>query len=225
MRRVFSFYSTTIGKKVVMAVTGIVLVGFVVVHMLGNLKLYAGAESLNAYGKFLREAGYPALPHEGVLWIARLVLLAAVGLHIKSAWDLTRVSHAARPAGYRKLARQGSTYAAHAMRWGGVFLVAFIVFHIFHFTTGQAHPDFEHGAVYENVVTGFNVWWAAAIYLLAMIPLGLHLYHGIWSMLQTLGANHPRYNHLRRGFALAIALIVVLGNISFPIAVLTGVVK
>jgi succinate dehydrogenase / fumarate reductase cytochrome b subunit len=225
MRRVFSFYSTTIGKKVVMAVTGIILVGFVIGHMLGNLKLYLGAESLNAYGAFLREFGYPLFPHEAFLWFVRIVLLVSVFLHIKSAWDLTQLSHAARPDDYRQLVRQDSTYAAHAMRWGGVFLVVFIVYHILHFTTGQLHPHFEHGEVYANVVTGFSVWWAAVIYLLAMIPLGLHLYHGVWSMMQTLGINHPRYNHLRRGVAMVIAWLVVLGNISFPIAVLAGVVK
>jgi len=147
-----------------------------------------------------------------------------VGLQVWAAWSLYRTSRAARSEGYRKRESLAFSYASRTMRWGGVIVLAFIVYHILHFTTGQAHPGFQTGQVYDNVVAGFNVWWASAIYLVAMVPLGLHLYHGTWSLLQTLGANHPRYNHLRRRLALVVAVVVVLGNLSFPIAVLTGVV-
>ncbi len=225
MRRVFRLYESTIGKKIVMAVTGVLLVGFVVAHMAGNLKMYAGQEKMDHYGEFLREFAAPVLGHGGFLWVARAILLLAVAAHIRSAILLTRQSQAARDVGYKVTTRRESNYASLSMRWGGVFLAAFIVLHILHFTTGHIHPTFEHGAPYANVVAGFTVWWTAALYILAMIPLGLHLYHGTWSMLQTLGANHPRYNHLRRKIALAVALIVVVGNISFPVAVLTGLIK
>jgi len=225
MGRLNAFFNSTLGMKFTMAVTGIILVGFVVGHMLGNLKVYMGAEALDGYAHGLREFGYPILGENQFLWIARIVLLAAVLLHIRSAIKLSRINRRARPQGYAKSHRSESTYASHSMRIGGIFLIFFIFYHIFHFTTGQAHHDFVYGQVYDNVVSGFQIWWVAGIYLLAMIPLGLHLYHGVWSMLQTLGASHPRYNHLRRRLSLAVALIVVLGNISFPLAVLTGVVK
>lgn len=225
MGRLIAFYNSTIGKKFTMAVTGIILVGFVVGHMLGNLKIYMGAADYDGYAKGLREFAYPLLGKDQFLWFARIVLLGAVALHIRSAIALSRINRQARPEGYRKTHRQESTYASLSMRIGGIFLIFFIVYHILHFTTGQAHHDFQYGQVYDNVVSGFNIWWVAAVYLLAMIPLGLHLYHGVWSMLQTLGVSHPKYNHLRRRLSLAVSLLVVLGNISFPLAVLTGVVK
>ena len=214
--------NSTIGLKALMAATGILLVGFVVGHMLGNLKLYLGAHDLNAYGEGLREFGYPILPHGAFLWIARIVLLVALVAHVRAAVLLTRRAQRARPTAYKMTQRKESTYASHSMRWGGVFLLAFVIFHILHLTTGDLHPSFEHGLVYENVVAGFSVFWAALIYLFAMIPLGLHLYHGTWSCLQTLGASHPKYDPWRRRLALAVSLVVVAGNISFPIAVLAG---
>ena len=225
MSRAAVFFRSTIGLKIVMAASGLMLVGFVVGHMLGNMKLYLGAESLDSYGHHLREFGYPMLAKMQFLWIVRGILLVVLLVHIRSAILLTRLAREARPMAYKMTQKVESTYASRSMRWGGVFLLAFIIFHILHLTTGQLHPDFEHGAAYANVVGGFSVWWAAILYLLAMIPLGLHLYHGVWSCLQTLGANHPAYNPLRKRIAVAVTLIVILGNLSFPIAVLAGIVQ
>ena len=192
MPTVASFFTSTIGKKVVMAVTGVVLVGFVVAHMAGNLQLYLGPEALNAYGHALRE-----LLHGTGLWIARAVLLAAVALHVWAATSLTLQSRAARPVGYRKQSWTESTYASRTMRWSGPILLLFILYHLAHFTTGHAHPQFVEEDVFGNVVVGFQSGPVVFFYLMAMLALGLHLYHGIWSMLQTLGLSHPRYNPWR----------------------------
>jgi succinate dehydrogenase / fumarate reductase cytochrome b subunit len=212
-------FHSTVGKKAVMAVTGVILFGFVFVHMVGNLKLYEGAGILNEYGRFLREVGYPAVPYEGVLWVARGVLLAAVVLHMWSAWRLTLISRAARPLPYAASPKRHTTYAARTMRWGGVIVLLFVVYHLLHFTTGHLHPDFVAGEPYHNVVAGLAVWWVAAFYIAAQVALGFHLYHGVWSVFQSLGINHPRYNAWRSGFAHAFAWIVTLGNVSYPVAV------
>ena len=215
------FWRSSLGLKIVMAVTGLILLGFVVVHMIGNLQVYMGAEALNAYGVFLRQVG-----HGGALWAARAVLLVSVVLHIWSAWRLTLMNHAARPVGYREVERRQSTYASRTMRWSGVIVLLFIVYHLMHFTFGlrAVHPDFVPGDVFHNFVVGFQNPLVSAFYILAMLALGLHLYHGAWSFLQTLGLSHPRYNHLRHALATFVTVVVVAGNISFPVAVLTGFV-
>lgn len=219
--RVATFFASTVGKKMVMAVTGIILVVFVIGHMIGNLQVYLGAEALNDYGELLRE-----LLHGGLLWVVRAVLLAAVVLHVWSATALTLGSWTARPVGYRRRQQwTESTYASRTMRWGGAILLIFIIYHLLHFTTGTAHQDFVAGDVYHNVIAGFSVWWVSAFYVFAQLVLGLHLYHGTWSMLQTLGLSHPSYNRARVGLALFVTAIVVVGNISIPVAVLTGVVS
>jgi succinate dehydrogenase / fumarate reductase, cytochrome b subunit len=219
-----AFFQSAVGKKAVMAVSGLILFGFVLVHMIGNLKLYEGRDKLNSYAGFLREVGSPALPAEGLLWIARLVLLAAVVLHIWAAWQVSRMNRAARPASYARRDVVQASYASRTMRWGGVILLLFVIYHLLHFTTGTAHPNFIPGDVYTNVVTGFQNPLVSAFYIVAQVLLGLHLYHGLWSMFQSLGWNHPRFNHWRRAFAHAFAWIVTLGNISFPLAVLAGVI-
>jgi len=223
-------YRSAVGKKAVMAVTGIILFGFVLIHMIGNLKLYEpgdynGQRYLDAYGYFLRHVGEPALPASGALWIARIVLLAAVLLHIWAAWQLTRMNREARPRRYSKAAKSHTTYASRTMRWGGVIILLFVVYHLLHFTTGTVHPDFQEGAVHHNMIAGFRVWWVSLFYIVAQVALGFHLYHGLWSMFQSLGWNNPRFNHWRGGFAHAFAWIITLGNISFPLAVLTGLVN
>ena len=224
--RIIDFYRSAVGKKVVMAVTGMVLFGFVLGHMLGNMKLYQGAEKLNAYAEWLRLAGSPLLPHGGLLWIARVVLLGSVGLHIWSAWRLTRMSWAARPQDYFKRQAVQASYASRTVRWGGVIIALFVAFHLAHLTWGWTHPGFEPGEVYANVVAGFRVWWVAAVYMLAQVALGFHLYHGLWSLFQTLGwYRQSDSNDWRRRFAQVFALFVAVGNLSFPLAVLTGVVK
>jgi succinate dehydrogenase / fumarate reductase cytochrome b subunit len=212
------FLSSSIGKKMVMAVTGVILFGFVVAHMVGNLQVYLGAEALNGYAAMLRK--YPAL-----LWGARIALLVAVVLHIWSAWSLTRANWAARPEGYRRRQNVASTYASRTMRWSGVFLAVFIVYHLMHMTFGNAHPSFVEGDVYHNFVVGFRALPVAIFYLVAMVLLGFHLYHGVWSMLQTLGISHSRYDRPLRLLAAAITAIVIAGNLSFPIAVLAGIVR
>jgi len=213
-------YSSTLGKKIVMAATGVILVGFVIAHMSGNLLLFVGPDALNEYGRWLR-----TLLHGAGFWIARAVLLVAVVLHVWSAWALTRAAHAARPVAYKQLTPDASTYASRTMRWGGVILIAFIIYHLMHFTFGNVHPDFIEGDVYHNMVTGFRVWPASLFYIVAMILLGFHLRHGVWSMLHTLGLSHPRHRALARQAALAIALVVSLGFIACPVAVLLGLVR
>jgi succinate dehydrogenase / fumarate reductase cytochrome b subunit len=217
-----SFLASTIGRKLVMAVTGVVLFGFVVVHMIGNLQIYLGPEALDAYGAFLRH-----VLHGGGIWIARATLLLAVGLHIWAAWSLTLTSWSARKVGYLEVRHRESTYASRTMRWSGPILALFVVFHLLHFTIGSVTPGFrfEDGRVYHNVVAGFQVWPVSAFYILAMLALGYHMYHGVWSMTQTLGWAHPRYNRLRRAFAAVFTGLVVVGNISIPVAVLAGVVR
>ena len=220
-----NMYRSAIGKKAVMATTGLILFGFVLVHMLGNLKTYLGAEHMNEYAYFLRHVGEPLVPAGVLLWVARIVLLVCAVLHIYSAYELTMMNREARPVGYQ--AGRGfvkATYAARTMRWGGVILLLFIVYHLLHLTTGNAHPSFVEGDAYGNLVKGLRVWWSAAIYIVANLALGLHLYHGLWAMFGSVGLTNPRFESWRRNFAVLFAVVVTLGNLSFPIAILTGYV-
>jgi len=223
--RTIALWNTMIGKKVVMAVTGIALIGFVIGHMLGNLKIFAGPETINAYSRFLREVGMPEVEYGQLLWLVRIFLLICVALHITAAVQLTRMSRAARPIGYETKRDVETTWAARTMRWGGVLLVAFIVFHLFHLTGGRvgfAPGEFKALAVYQNVVTEFAVWPISVFYIVAMGALCLHLDHGIWSMLQTLGWNTARNEATLQLISRAIAIVVFLGFISVPITVMTG---
>jgi succinate dehydrogenase / fumarate reductase cytochrome b subunit len=227
MSAVVALWSTSVGKKAIMAVTGVILVGFVIAHMLGNLKIYLGPEHFDAYARGLRELGEPILAHEQALWTARLILLVAVALHVVAAVQLTQMSWAARPVGYTEKDAVAATYAARTMRWGGAILVLFVVYHLLHFTAGAvgyAPGQFRSGAVYRNVVAGFGVWYVSAFYIVAQAALGLHLYHGVWSMCQTLGMN-ARQNGFYRGLAGVVAVVVVAGNVSIPLAVLAGLVR
>jgi succinate dehydrogenase / fumarate reductase cytochrome b subunit len=225
MRRARALYASSIGKKVVMAVTGVVLFGFVVGHMAGNLKIYQGEEKFDAYAHFLREMGKPVFGHGQALWVARIGLLLAVVAHVVSAIQLTVMSKRARPVRYEKNDYIGFSYASRTMRWGGVIVTAFVLYHLMHLTWGNAHPDFEPGAAYRNVVRGFQQWPAALAYVVAMVPLCLHLYHGVWSAMQTLSVDNPRISRWRRPAAAAIALSVLIGNLSIPLAVLAGWVE
>jgi succinate dehydrogenase / fumarate reductase, cytochrome b subunit len=220
MNWVLTFLRSSIGRKIVMAVSGVALFGFVLVHMIGNLQVYTGPTALDEYGRSLRAIG-----HGAGLWVARGGLLVAAIAHVWAAWSLTRSNQKARPEGYRERQNRESTLSSRTMRWSGVVVLVFIVYHLLHFTTGDVHPSFVHGAVHQNLVTGFRVVWVAVFYMIANVLLGLHLFHGVWSMLQTLGVSHPRYDALRKRAALAFAAIIVIGNVSFPLAVLTGVVK
>lgn len=226
-----SFYESALGKKAVMAVSGIIFWGFVLGHMLGNLKVFAGAESYNGYAEWLRDIGYPAVPHGGLLWVARGVLLLALVFHVHAAVALTRMNQKARPKGYTLRRTQQADWAVRTMRWSGVALFAFIVFHILHFTTGHAHHDFQapvetaegvrHFA-FENLTSGLNYGGMAVLYLVAMVFLGMHLYHGLWSLFQSLGWNHPRFNPWRRAFAVTFAVVISLGFMLVPLSVLAG---
>lgn len=225
---VVALWGTAVGKKLVMAVTGIVLVGFVVAHMVGNLKVFLGAKAINDYAVFLREVGEPLLPYETLLWAARIVLLASVVLHILAALELTRMNLAARPQGYEAKRSIATSYAARTMRYGGVIVALFIVYHILHLTVGAvgfSTGQYEHLAVYNNVVAGFSAWYVSLFYVLAMAALCLHLDHGVWSMFQTLGINNGEISPALRVFSRVLALIVFAGFISVPVAVLAGWIR
>jgi len=225
MRRVYSLYSTSVGKKYTMAVSGAIFVLFVIVHMFGNLKVYLGPETFNHYAEGLREFGEPFLGYEWFLWVFRAGLIAALLIHVVAAWQTSRQSWAARGQKYRKQDKLVFHYASRTMRWGGVVLFLFIIFHILHLTTGTLHPDFVPGDAYRNFVTGFRSLPVVAVYTVAMIALGLHLYHGTWSAFQTMGLDGPRIKKWREPTALGVALIVVLVNLSFPVAVFTGFIQ
>jgi succinate dehydrogenase / fumarate reductase cytochrome b subunit len=226
MRRVLSLWDSTVGKKIAMAVTGTILILFVFGHMLGNLKVYQGPEAFNHYAEGLRTFGAPFLGNSQLLWIIRLVLLAAVLIHIVAAYQLTMRSRAARRHAYKQWdSGLVFSYASRTMKWGGIIILLFVVYHLMHFTFGNVHPDFVHGDAYHNFVVGFRSLPVSLAYIAAMVPLGFHLYHGFWSMLQTLGANNEKYNYLRRPLAAVLALLIVGVNVSFPVAVLTGIVR
>jgi succinate dehydrogenase / fumarate reductase cytochrome b subunit len=225
MSWIVSFYRSSIGKKAVMAVTGAFLFGWILLHMLGNLKVYLGPEHYNEYAQFLVTMGAPLLPNKTALIVVRTLLLIAVFFHIDAAVRLTLMNQAARPIGYRQRQYPAASYASRTMRWGGVIIFLFVFYHLGHLTFGKFHPDFVEHDVYHNFVTGFQVWWASAIYIVANLALGLHLYHGLWSMFNSLGLNHPKFESAKRIFATAFALIITLGNLSFPVAVLIGVVR
>jgi succinate dehydrogenase / fumarate reductase cytochrome b subunit len=223
--RALTLWDSTVGKKIMMAVTGVILIGFVIVHMIGNLKVYQGADAFNHYAEGLRTLGEPFFGYGQLLWILRIILLVAVIIHIVAAVQLVLHSRKARAIGYRKYdGDMVFSYASRTMKWGGLIILGFVIYHLLHLTFGSAHPDFIPGDVYHNLVAGFQSWPVSIAYVLAMIPLGFHLYHGFWSMLQTFGATNPRVNRIQRPLAAVLALVVVLGNVSFPVAVLTGVV-
>lgn len=224
MRRVLSLYRSSVGKKILMALTGMALVVFVIGHMVGNLKVLQGPEAFNGYAEWLREVGYPAIPHHGALWAARLGLLAAVLVHVVAAVQLWSSSRAARPVRYRAMRDLSFSYASRTMRWGGVIIALFVVYHILHFTTGQAHTDFVAGDPYHNFVVAFRNPLVLAVYAVAQAALCLHLYHGVWSVTQTLGADSPRIEAWRRPVALGAALVVFGGFLLPPFLVLSGVV-
>lgn len=225
---VLTLYRSTIGKKAIMAVTGLLLVGFVIVHMAGNLQVFLGGPKMNAYAAFLKSTGE-------LLWVARLGLLAAALLHVLMAWQLTRIKQSARPVGYETRKPQVSTLASRTMRWGGVLLLVFIVFHILHFTTGTVfpaasvpdarYPAFSHTDVYGNIIAAFRSPWVVAFYVVAMFFLMLHLFHGAWSSVRTLGLAKPSAHPLHRRVATVIAIVVWLGFSAIPIAVFLGAIR
>jgi succinate dehydrogenase / fumarate reductase cytochrome b subunit len=227
-------FGSAVGQKALMAASGVVLFLFVVGHLAGNLKLYqgrvpsgphAGEWKIDVYGEGLRELGAPVLGRGQVLWIARLVLLAAVGVHAWAAWATTRQSWAARPVRYSRWTPVGSTYAARTMRWGGVIVLCYVFYHLADLTFGWANPAFVAGRVHDNLVASFSRPLAAAFYAAGTVALGLHLRHGLWSLGQSLGVSNPKIDPLCRRLADAVAVLVTAGNLSFPLAVLAGWVR
>jgi len=208
-----------------MAVTGILLMGFVLAHMIGNLKMFLGPAEFNEYGEFLRELLVPILPHHVALWLMRGGLIVAFGLHIHASYGLTRINHAARQIKYgSRRDYMAANYASRTMRWSGVIVGLFIVWHLFDLSWTGTGYTFYRGAVYENVDASLSRIPVAILYVVANIALGFHLFHGAWSLFQSMGWNNPRFNRWRRNFAGAFAALIVVGNVSFPIAVLAGVV-
>lgn len=219
METALKLTQTHIGKKAVMAVSGCLLFGFVLVHFAGNLSVYAGPQAMYNYAKGLR-----TIP--GGLWVARAGLLALIVAHVASAVALYKANKTARPGRYAVQRDLATNYAAKTMYFSGPILTFYILFHIAHLTLGKVPVhEFSDYNVYNNFVYGFQVWWISLLYIIGNGALGIHLYHGMWSMFQSLGLNHPRYNALRRQFATAFALLITVGNISYPIAVMAGFLK
>lgn len=214
------FWQTTVGKKAILAITGIILFGFVVGHLLGNLQIFEPPEKINNYSAFLKS-------HLGFLWTARITLLIAVALHIWSSFELWLLQRQARPIKYVKKVNVNSTYASRTMVWSGPIILAFVIWHLLQFTFGAVHPGapFDEHNVYNNVVLGFQIWPVSLFYVIAMSMLCYHLYHGLWSMFQTLGFSHPVYTPILRVLAKVAAILIAIGYISIPVAVLAGFIK
>ncbi|MFJ8043680.1 succinate dehydrogenase cytochrome b subunit [Kitasatospora sp. NPDC096147] len=217
-------WRSTLGKKAVMAVSGLVMLLYLVAHMLGNLKVFFGPEDINGYAHWLRTLGQPLLHFGWFLWLARIVLVAAVVAHAVAAYQLSRRDLKARPVKYAHTRRRAS-YATRTMRWGGVILGLFIVWHILDLTTLTVNPLGEEGHPYQNIVASFSTWYGGGVYCLAVLALGLHVRHGFWSAAQTLGANSPRRDRALKLTANGLALLLTAGFLSVPVAVMTGVVR
>jgi succinate dehydrogenase / fumarate reductase, cytochrome b subunit len=220
------FYGTAVGKKWVMAITGIVFMGYVFAHMVGNLKMFQGRAAYDTYAETLRRLLYPIAPEYFVLWVFRIVLISALIFHIHASYSLTRMNQSSRPTKYQSPRHYiAATFASRSMRWTGIIVALFILFHLADLTFGWANPDFVYGNAYDNVVASLSRWPVAIIYIVANLALGVHLFHGSWSIFQSMGINSPRYNSARRSFAVAFAVVVAGLNILFPVAVLAGVVS
>jgi succinate dehydrogenase / fumarate reductase cytochrome b subunit len=220
MGRLRQFYGSMVGKKVVMGVTGIIGIVFVIAHSLGNLLVFSGPVALNTYSHFLKSSGE-------LLWTLRIVLIGAVILHVIAAVQLTVQSRAARPIGYEKRDPQAATIASRTMRWGGALLLLFIPLHILHFTTGTIRPAgiFSHEDVYTNVISSFRIWWVALFYVISMIALGFHLFHGAWSSVRSLGVSPESAEPLHHRISLALAILVWAAFTAIPVAVFAGLVR
>ncbi len=220
-----TLWDSSVGKKTIMAVSGLVMLGYLVVHMLGNLKIFFGSDEFNHYAHWLRTLGEPFLHYEWALWIVRVVLVAAVVLHAVSAYQLSRRDLRARPTAYvHKRAR--ASYATRTMRYGGLILALFIVWHILDLTTGTVHPGgFQPGHPYQNVLDTFSTWYGNVVYIVAVLALGLHVQHGFWSAAQTLGVGNATRDRVLKALANVLAVVLTAGFVSVPVAVMTGVVS
>jgi succinate dehydrogenase / fumarate reductase cytochrome b subunit len=220
-----TLWQSTIGKKAVMAVSGLIMVLFLLLHMLGNLKIFFGPHDFDAYAAWLRTIGEPVLHGAWFLWIQRVVLLVTVVAHVTCAAQLSKRDLAARPTRYAHGQRAKASFATRTMRWGGVTLALFIVWHLLDLTAGVTNPDFDKGRAYHNVVADFQTWWINIIYIVAVLMLGLHINHGFWSASQTLGINRPARNVAIRGIGTTLAVAITAGFIAVPIGVMTGLVS
>lgn len=220
------FYRSAIAKKWLMAISGIALMGFVFAHMVGNLKVYLGEEHLNDYAEWLRDFGEPVFPRTFLLWCLRVGLVAAFVIHIVAAAQLTRMNQRARPEKYQSPRDYvAANFASRTMRWTGVIVGLFVIFHLLDLTWGATDEHWTRGEVYDNLVHSFERIPVAIVYILANLALGIHLYHGGWSLFQSLGWNNRTFNDWRRLFAIGFAAVVVVGNVSMPLLVVTGVVN
>ncbi|MGF7235746.1 MAG: succinate dehydrogenase cytochrome b subunit [Frankia sp.] len=218
-------WRSTIGKKAVMAVTGLIMLLFLLLHMLGNLKIFFGPHDFDAYAAWLRTIGEPVLHGAWFLWIQRAVLLVAVVLHITCAAQLSRRDLAARPTRYAHGQRAQASFATRTMRWGGVILALFIVWHLLDLTAGVTNPHFQEGRPYHNVVADFQVWWINLIYIVAVLMVGLHINHGFWSAASTLGIHRPARDTAIRVIGTTLAVAITAGFLAVPIGVMTGLVS
>ncbi|MFF7330220.1 succinate dehydrogenase [Streptomyces sp. NPDC008150] len=220
-----SVWDSTVGKKTVMAVSGLIMLLYLVVHMFGNLKIFFGPGTFNSYAHWLRTVGEPFMHYEWTLWVIRVVLVVAVVAHAVSAYQLSRRDIRARPTKYVHK-KAGSSYATRTMRWGGIILALFVVWHILDLTTGTVHSGgFQPGHPYQNVVDTFSTWYGNVIYIVAMLALGLHVQHGFWSAAQTLGAGSRSRDRALKTVANVLAVLLTLGFIAVPVGVMTGLVS
>jgi succinate dehydrogenase / fumarate reductase cytochrome b subunit len=228
MQALTNFYNSTVGKKVIMAITGLMMIGFLIGHMAGNLKIFAGFDSagisaIDHYALHLRQLGEAIFGYGNFLWIARIGLLAAIVLHFSAAISLIARNKQARSSNYKVKKYNSSTIASLSMAVGGFIILFFVVFHILHFTTGHVHlHGFKEGYVYENLYSAFQHLWVVGLYTVAMLSIGLHLYHGTWSVFQTLGIDSRGWNNSFRAAAKAISVIVTIGFLAVPWSIYLG---
>jgi succinate dehydrogenase / fumarate reductase cytochrome b subunit len=217
--------TSSVAKKAVMAVSGIILVLYLIAHMVGNLKLFAGAETFNGYSEWIRRIGEPAVPGQTVLWVIRIVLLVAVVAHAWAAVSLWKQAKRARPTQYVARKAVAQSYASRTMRWGGVILALFIVYHILDLTLGVANPEGPGSTPYDRAIAGFSNPIVTAVYVIALLALGFHLRHGIWSATQTLGQSNRTRERTVNVFATVFAVVLTAGFLIPPLSVLVGIIE
>jgi len=228
MNRIKALYATTIGKKFVAAITGLILFGFLLGHVAGNLKVFTGSTAegvphIDEYGQFLKVAGAPLVPEQFVLWSARGVLLLALILHVLAVSQLSLISQEARPINYVKSKKKAATLPALYMMFTGILILGFVIFHILHFTTGTIQiGGFEHGYIYQNLFNSFGNPIVACGYIVVMVVIGFHLNHGVWSLFQTLGLDNPDRNKTIRLVVTGLTVAMIAGFIAIPLSFMTG---
>jgi succinate dehydrogenase / fumarate reductase, cytochrome b subunit len=220
------FWKSAVGKKWVMAVSGVILLFYVLAHMIGTLKVFLGSEQINRYAEWLRDLGEPAFPRTVVLWGLRTVIILAFFFHILAAYQLTRINRRARPVKYQSPRDYAAAnFASRTMRWTGIIIALFLIYHLLDQTWGPANPHFVRGDAYNNLFESFERVPVAIVYIIANIALGIHIWHGSWAMFNSLGLNNPRYNLWKRYFATGFAALITVGYVSMPLLIVTGAVS